>query len=351
MCEFTCVNLASDNLNCGACGTACDSSSVCSDGACKSLAATGCPAGQMMCGNACKDTQVDVDNCGTCGNACTAGGVCDAGACVVSMWEPLAPMSDRFNWTGFVPAGSTDVFGIEAGAFVKYTLPTTANPLGVYDATVQQPTTSVTSYSTPTQIGTKVYVVSDASMQVYDIPGNAWSTPIDATLTHTMNDAQCDHDDDGAVYVWSQDRYLVKIKVADNSVEYTQGPPLLNTNEPRAAYDSQSKKLYLADYDDYTGALFSFDPATKEFSQLASFPDVVDGIGDAFCSDRAGRIFATSSGDTDIADVWVYTIASNTWSRLPNLPTIHGSSPSCFVANGYLYVSNGDTDELARLKL
>jgi len=40
-----------------------------------------CTAGQMMCGGACKPVATDMLNCGACGNVCPGGQVCQAGQC------------------------------------------------------------------------------------------------------------------------------------------------------------------------------------------------------------------------------------------------------------------------------
>ena len=77
-CGGTCVELRSDNLNCGACGHACADGQVCSAGACSLV----CAGGATKCGSSCVDTHRDSSNCGACGNACGAGLVCSDSACV-----------------------------------------------------------------------------------------------------------------------------------------------------------------------------------------------------------------------------------------------------------------------------
>src|SRR5512141_2399203 len=52
-CNGTCVALASDNLNCGACGRACQAPQACAAGVCD------CPAGSLACGALCVNVSSD----------------------------------------------------------------------------------------------------------------------------------------------------------------------------------------------------------------------------------------------------------------------------------------------------
>src|SRR5258706_7499171 len=42
----------------------------------------GCPAGETSCGGACVRTSIDKTNCGACGMACDSTSICNAGSCV-----------------------------------------------------------------------------------------------------------------------------------------------------------------------------------------------------------------------------------------------------------------------------
>jgi len=79
------VALASDLLNCGACGHACstnNSAPTCTAGNC----VVHCAAGFKDCdgngNNGCEmNTNTNAANCGSCGTLCTPGHSCIAGTC------------------------------------------------------------------------------------------------------------------------------------------------------------------------------------------------------------------------------------------------------------------------------
>jgi len=73
------VNLKTDLLNCGACGTGCAAGQVCSNGAC----AVSCQAGLTNCSGTCVNLQTDSAHCGSCAGACTSGLTCVGGGCLL----------------------------------------------------------------------------------------------------------------------------------------------------------------------------------------------------------------------------------------------------------------------------
>jgi hypothetical protein len=83
-CGGACVYTAYDPANCGGCGNACDSLSVCSRGTCQAQ----CGAGEAKCtpddgGPAyCAVTDSDNGNCGACGQACPPTQACVGGKCL-----------------------------------------------------------------------------------------------------------------------------------------------------------------------------------------------------------------------------------------------------------------------------
>ena len=97
-----CVVLATDPANCGACGTSCSSTEICSAGLCV------CPNGSTACGDAgaCANLTTDPSNCGACGAGCGPESICQASTCT-----PLCQVGQT-NCTGFVAdggAGCVDV--------------------------------------------------------------------------------------------------------------------------------------------------------------------------------------------------------------------------------------------------
>ncbi|HTB58830.1 MAG TPA: glycosyl hydrolase family 8, partial [Polyangia bacterium] len=70
----SCLNLQSDNQNCGTCGQVCGSGSTCTAGSCV------CTGGFVSCGGTC--VQSSPDHCGASCTACPSGDVCDStGTC------------------------------------------------------------------------------------------------------------------------------------------------------------------------------------------------------------------------------------------------------------------------------
>jgi hypothetical protein len=87
LCGTSCVNLLSDDANCGNCALPCTAGNVCDQGVCRPIG-DGCPAGRTLCGDTCVDLATSADHCGTCDTSCGAGS-CVQGACSCSPLETL----------------------------------------------------------------------------------------------------------------------------------------------------------------------------------------------------------------------------------------------------------------------
>jgi hypothetical protein len=90
VCGGSCVELKSDNLNCGACGTTCVAGQVCSAGHCAQSCAPALAACPTANPTSCVDTVRDANNCGGCGVACAAGQQCSGSGCACPTGRPNA---------------------------------------------------------------------------------------------------------------------------------------------------------------------------------------------------------------------------------------------------------------------
>lgn len=81
VCSGDCVDTATNDEHCGACGKKCGAGEMCAQGKC----VTDCPTGSTKCSvggkDICVSTATDNQNCGACGKKCDSGYVCSAGKC------------------------------------------------------------------------------------------------------------------------------------------------------------------------------------------------------------------------------------------------------------------------------
>ncbi|MDH5638509.1 MAG: hypothetical protein OEZ04_08460 [Nitrospinota bacterium] len=79
LCQDRCVDLQTNDYNCGSCGNACPTGESCWAGIC----GNSCAAGRTLCNGVCVDVQTDAQNCGACGTTCVAPtNSCVSGSCV-----------------------------------------------------------------------------------------------------------------------------------------------------------------------------------------------------------------------------------------------------------------------------
>ena len=85
-CNSACVDLQTDPSNCGICSGRCCPGNDCAAGTCEpgcSPGLTACPGSLSSCmGGVCVNIATDNSNCGMCGYACPTGRVCARGMCV-----------------------------------------------------------------------------------------------------------------------------------------------------------------------------------------------------------------------------------------------------------------------------
>lgn len=194
-------------------------------------------------------------------------------------------------------------------------------------------------------MGDNLYTIKGGGVYSYSISGGVWTTNVASGLQDTW-DGQSTGDDSGFVYAMTNDGTgtILQYDTATGAVNTFAGPTDV-TSEPRAAWDSLTQRVYLGDY--HTGPFYSFNPATGVVTSLAPSPEP----GDAFCSDRRGHVFHTGLNCSGSRAMWVYTAATDTWSRLPDLPFDTGCDAACTVSSdGWLYFA-GAYPNFARIKL
>lgn len=80
---------------CGDCNDACAADEVCASGSCAAV----CPAGSVKCGRSCVDTATDEENCGACGKTCPSpangAATCSNGECGVRCQAGFHACADR----------------------------------------------------------------------------------------------------------------------------------------------------------------------------------------------------------------------------------------------------------------
>jgi hypothetical protein len=103
LCGELCVDLQTDDANCGACGRACAPGGGCVAGVCASAV---CPSGFRICNGRCVDVRSDPANCGDCNAACPSFSGCGQGQCAAAC--PFVASRVAVSSThGFVPYAVT----------------------------------------------------------------------------------------------------------------------------------------------------------------------------------------------------------------------------------------------------
>ncbi|MFZ1982054.1 MAG: hypothetical protein WAU61_12155, partial [Smithella sp.] len=249
-----------------------------------------------------------------------------------AQWETLITLPDDSSFSDFTPLGQSVLYvGAEGGSFYQYEFPTAANAQGILSSLATP--TSFQYYIGFAWSGSYLYFAQVNSVYKYDISGNSWTTPVTG-LTYDHESSESTADDSGYFYSLSYNYgnpFLLKYNTANNTYEYYSAPAdILIGDEPRLAWDSQTQRVYLGDYEGLN--FYAFNPTDDSFTALAPFPDA-NGMSDAFCSDRRGHIYtAISSSSSTATDVWVYTEATDSWSQFsPSLPFAHGDNAACTI--------------------
>ena len=267
--------------------------------------------------------------------------------CTTGAWETLTSLSNTPGFSDFTPAGQSVLYTVNGSSMQEFTFPPAGNPQGVF-TTLTAPTDGIDNYQGFAWVGGNLYMAQGNTVYAYNIAGDSWTTPV-TTLTYSHSESESTADDSGFVYSLSGSHQLLKYNTTNDTYVYIATPSDLSTSEPRAAWDPSTSRVYLADYDDPNG-FYAFNPADNTFTALASLPDS-SGMSDAFCSDRHGHIYTANSDCSTTKDVWMYTEATDTWTKITPLPFAHGCDAACTVsADGWLYFGTGDYN-FARIKV
>jgi hypothetical protein len=293
-------------------------------------------------------------------------------ACGSSSSGPSGP---RFNgqtataWETLTAMASTAMAGDSPG-FSDYSPSHHANfyflqfsTLAVYDGAgtwtdLASPPDDMGDWPGPAWVGDHLYIIRNNKVYAYSISNDSWSTVLDTGVPDTQF-AQMTQDSSGNVWAVESSglNRIIKYDPTDNSITpYDSGGLGGYISEPRVGWDSVTMKLYVAPAYD-APLLFAFDPATQAVTAKASAPAVGGGtgtgIGDSFCSDRSGHLYAIGDTGCDAsASMFQYDTASDTWAAIPDVPfSNHGCWGACTVTdNGWLYFTDGNSN-FSRLQL
>lgn len=103
LCGDACSPVKLDPAHCGSCDVACAEGEVCSDGACGVACGTGATKCELGGKSLCVDTALDPKNCGACGVACAAGELCSMGTCGVACAGGTTECGGACTKTAFDP--------------------------------------------------------------------------------------------------------------------------------------------------------------------------------------------------------------------------------------------------------
>ena len=78
LCGSECVDMQTDAVHCGACGTSCSEFEACQQGACIQVS---CESDLTLCSGECFDVTTDVEHCGSCVDQCSLSYTCSDSSC------------------------------------------------------------------------------------------------------------------------------------------------------------------------------------------------------------------------------------------------------------------------------
>ena len=137
LCSGACVDLQTNNDNCGRCGFSVPYGMICRDGVFADPLATPttplpatesptptpttgpCPSGQKLCDGKCTNLLTDNDHCGKCGWDCPKGQICQSGQCLPPDLTPVSTAAPGVTVTTVVSCegGEINCNGVCANVF------------------------------------------------------------------------------------------------------------------------------------------------------------------------------------------------------------------------------------------
>jgi hypothetical protein len=288
--------------------------------------------GLAVCAGTCTDTATDDANCGACGTTCPSGESCAMGTCrsgftgmTGTTWQSVGTISRGLqHW---VPTGETYMYAGSGGTFVRHEMATMlTSPL------VAAPS-GLAGWGSPTLVGGNLWEIVPPNILRYDIMADSWTT-VRSDVPGTSTDSMTVFDGAGNLWAYRSGDALVRYTIATNTIsEFTTG--VVASTQTRLGYDPGTNSLYFGSALS-TSSFHRFDIATSVVSTLAPHPEGT--LSDTFCTDLSGHIYA--AGACGGPTMYMYDIATNAWSLIPDLPT-SGCNGSCSVhEDGWLYVED-----------
>jgi hypothetical protein len=301
------------------------------------------------CDGVCTNTEFDPANCGACGDACADDEACVEGDCVAlaggftgetgAAWALVSGGGDGHGLQAWVPAGERYLYAGASRTFQRRDL-----VAGSW-AGLTAPPGDLAYWGSPALSGGALWEIRPPHIYRYAIATNTWST-VRSDIAGGDDAAMTVTDRDGNLWSYISSDQLVRYNPTTNAVSYFAAPVGGDSYETRLGYDEPTHSIYYGGFGN--NRLFRYDITAARQTELASHPEGM--LNDIFCSDHSGHIYAagSSSGTT----IWQYTIATNTWRRIPDFPVDHGNNGSCGVlADGWLYMETGEGRGVYRIAL
>jgi hypothetical protein len=255
-----------------------------------------------------------------------------------SAWETLA--------SGSEPLYSLQTYHLKGALYLFNMYDSTGQRYDI-NADTWETLPAIAPYSYPwtsmAPVGQDLYMIRNSNVYQYTPATDTWATLAEVSGGDDLN--MTESDQFGVVYGHIESGKLVEYDTVSGALTYTT-TGYGSQYETRMGYDPGTRSIFFGAY--YFANLYKFDLTTKTVSVMASHPE--SQLNDIFCSDRSGHIYA-AGGDSGTT-MFQYTVATDTWRAIADLPADHGNNGSCTVSgDGWLYVGTGSNLTFYRLEL